>query len=824
MVRRLRIVTAVLAALLFAGAAAGAAETAQVLRGRIVDEVGLPVGEAQVKLELSSGRSFSAISDETGSFSVANLVPGEYTVRITKPQFFVLESQKIRLAPDSSEFLFTLNHAQEVHEKVEVVASANGVDPTSTAASATLTATEIRDIPVPSSHTLQQSLVALPQILRDNLTQPTSRNIPNLLHIAGARTTEAQYLLNGFEIGDPVSGVLDVQFSVDAVRTAEVQTGRFGAEYAHPAAAVLSFHTPDGDDTWRFNATDFIPGINVQNGVQFGNFYPRFLFSGPIERGKLWFSEAISMQHTLSIIEGQPSNANQTNQWSGDSLTRVLWHSTENNNVQGSFLYNQSGLSDLGLDSLHPQSTTVNLNSHRIFGSAKDQLWAHQTLFELGAAADESHVQTTPQGTAPYILLVNGAQGNYFQALQQTGRRYQIFGNAIRTSLHWHGTHSFSAGANVSSVELTQTSTRGEIQALRSDLTLDRLSTFRASGAFHISDTLAGAFVQDSWTINRYLLAQIGLRTDWDRLLQSAMPEPRVSLNILPFADKRGKISLGWGVYNIPLNLSMIGQAKDQQQVDTFYDATGTMITAGPATSRFAFPAGGLQQPYFDIASAGWQQRFGASSIVSAEFLARDEHHGPAYETQTPFQIGSVFLLQTSRRDKYRAATFSARHSFANGAELYGSYTRSLASTDQVLDPVLGALYFAPQQPGPLAWNAPNRFISWGSVPTPIWGLLFSYFVEYRTGYPFSVINQQQFLIGQPNSHQFPDYLSVTLALEKKFTFTGRIFAVRVAAVNILGRQNPDQVVNNIDAPNYLAFSGGQGRAFTARLRFVGRK
>src|SRR5262249_25409464 len=155
---------------------------------------------------------------------------------------------------------------------------------------------------------------------------------------------------------------------------------------------------------------------------------------------------------------------------------------------------------------------------------------------------------------------------------------------------------------------------------------------------------------------------------------------------------------------------------------------------------------------YFDIASVGWQQRFGANTIVSIDLLARDEHHGQVYETQTPGQIGSVFLLQSSRRDKYRDETFTAHHTFSNGAELFGSCTRSLANTNQNLDPVLGSLYFAAQQPGPLSWNAPNRFLTWASIPTPIWGLLFSYFFEYRSGYPFSVVNQQQFLIGAPNS------------------------------------------------------------------------
>jgi hypothetical protein len=180
--------------------------------------------------------------------------------------------------------------------------------------------------------------------------------------------------------------------------------------------------------------------------------------------------------------------------------------------------------------------------------------------------------------------------------------------------------------------------------------------------------------------------------------------------------------------------------------------------------------------------------------------------------------------LQTSRRDKYRGITISGRHTFANTTEIFASYTRSKATTDQVLDPVLGMLYFAPQQPGPLSWDAPNRFLQWASVPTPIWGILFVDFFEYRTGYPYSAVNQQQFLVGAANSYRFPAYASLTIGLEKKFTFRERVFAVRVSVINILGRQNPDVVVNNVDAPNFGTFEGGQGRATTLRLRFVGRK
>jgi hypothetical protein len=526
----------------------------------------------------------------------------------------------------------------------------------------------------------------------------------------------------------------------------------------------------------------------------------------------------------LTVINQLPAGANEARQWGGDSLTRVLWHISANHSLHGSLLYNQTSDTSLGLDALHPQSSTYDLSSHRIFGSLLDQLYWEKTLFEVGVGADSGTSTMTPQGTDPYILLVNGTAGNYFQRAHQDGQRYQLFANAIRTSVQWYGVHTLSAGGNMSEVELSQSAERGEIQALRADGTLDRLTTFTGLSSFEVSNTMAGGFVQDTWTPNKYFVLQTGARADWDRFVHAALAEPRVSLNFLPFKDDRGKFSIGWGIYNIPLNLSVIGQTLDQEQVDTLYDQTGTIPVQGPAISRFVMPSGGLQQPYFDIASAGWQERFGTNTIVSVELLARDEHHGLVFETLTPGQNGSDFLLQTSRRDKYRGATVSARRQFSNGTVLFGSYTRSRSSTDQVLDPTLGALYFAAQQSGPLSWDAPNRILSWGSIPTPIWQILFTYFLEYRTGYPFSAVNQQQFLIGTPNGLRFPSYTNLNVGFEKKFHLRSYIFAGRITLVNALKRQNADTVVNNVDAPNYLTFYGGQSRALTARLRFVGRK
>jgi Carboxypeptidase regulatory-like domain len=818
-VKGLRLVIALLLALLWLVGAGSAADTRLVLKGRVIDENGLPVGAAQVKLEQSGGQTFSAITDDAGYFSLPNLSPGEYNARIEKTGFFVLADQKIELQADNTEFTFSLNHVEEVHEQVDVTVPENRIEPTMTQSTESLSAKEIIDIPVASSHDLLQSLVAMPQVLRDNAL---------LLHIAGARNTQVQYLLDGVEVGDPASNGLTTRMIVDAVRTAEIQTSRFGAEFAHPGGAILNYYTREGDDRWRFNATDFIPGISVQNGVNLGNFYPRITFSGPIIPDALWFSQSFDVLHTLSVVRDlPPGQPDTTHQWGGDSWSRLLWKMSTNNSLHVAFLANVENDGDFGLDSLHPQSTTVNADSRELFGFVKEQSYFGKTVFEVGIGGEDTMYNAMPQGTQPYVLLVNGAEGNYFQKLNDDSRRFQLYGSAVRGPVKWYGTHTVSAGGNFSEVELTQGSVRGEIQALRADETLDRLTTFAGNPDFHVTNTLAGGFVQDSWSPNQHIVAQAGLRADWDRLFQAALVQPRLALNWMPFKDNRAKFSVGWGMYDIPLNLSVIGQAYDQQEVDTLYNTTGKVPVQGPATSTFMLPSGGLptlQQPYFDIASAGWEQRIGQNTLVSVELLARDQHHGLVWDTVSPGEIGSEFLLQSSRRDKYRSAMITARHTFKNNAVLFGSYTRSRASTDQVLDPVLGSLYFAPQQPGPLSWDAPNRVVTWGSIPTPIWGILFSYFFDYHTGYPYSAVNQQQFLIGEANSYRFPTFASLTIGLEKKFTFKSRIFAVRLAVINIVDRQNADVVVNNVDAPNFGTFSGGQGRAFTARLRFVGRK
>src|SRR5580700_4788992 len=136
----------------------------------VLDENNVPVPAAQIKLEDASSHIYRAETDGAGRFTLKNLPAGDYNLEVRKQGFFVIAARAITLQPGPNEFSLTLNHAEELHEQVQVTSLANQIDPQDTAQRNALTARDIRDIPVPGPHILAQSLSAVPEITQDNLT------------------------------------------------------------------------------------------------------------------------------------------------------------------------------------------------------------------------------------------------------------------------------------------------------------------------------------------------------------------------------------------------------------------------------------------------------------------------------------------------------------------------------------------------------------------------------------------------------------------------------------------------------------------------------
>jgi hypothetical protein len=357
---------------------------------------------------------------------------------------------------------------------------------------------------------------------------------------------------------------------------------------------------------------------------------------------------------------------------------------------------------------------------------------------------------------------------------------------------------------------------------VRRDGSIARRTAFQGSPQFRLTDELVGIYAFDVWKVFRALVLQFGIRTDWDQALHSATPSPRISANFLPFKSNNTKFTASWGVFLQPANLSTLGPAYDQQRSDIFYPRTAGDPEIGPVISHFILPMELLKQPRFYASSFGWQQNLGQKTQAEVNVTLRDGRLGLAYEKAPGVLPENFFVLSNNRRDQYRSLLISVRHSFNDKTAVSASYVRSSTRTNYVFDYSLDTLVFAPQESGPLRWDAPNRFVSSGWMPLPGRNLLASYFFEYRTGFPFNIVNEQQQLVGRANSSRLPDYASLNLAIEKRLRFFTREWAIRLAVLNVTSHGNPDSVINNIDSPHFMKLAGGQKRTFNARIRLIG--
>lgn len=782
------------------------------LAGQVFDEDGLPVARAEVNAHWSASAAVTVYSDAEGKFQIAPIdlassSDDTISLSLSKPGFFRIENQTHELQPGPNKVTLTLNHEDEFQENVEVRSSPSQVDPNTTSHEENVVQHEILNTPVPSSQDLQQSLILMPNVLMD---------ASGRVHIAGARQGQTEVVLDGFEISDPSGQTLTPRLNVDAVQAATVETGGYGAQYAHAGAGVLMLDTKAGDDKWRFDATNFIPGVSFAQGVHFANWFPRVMFSGPLKKGRAWFSDAFTIQRQFNVIRGLPAGQDIATGWAGDNLLRAQVNLTPRNILQSSVLVNRSSNPETGLGPFTPLSTTTDVEAARYFASVKDQLWTGPALIEIGVAGDTGWTNTNPQGTATYVVTPSSASGNYFQSLAQRSGRLQLVGDITSRSLNLHGTHTLSGGWNADGIDFSQQASRSEIQIERADGTLSDLVTFFGPAAFRLANTQLGAYVQDQWRPVKPFVFSAGLRADWDRLIHQTLVQPRLAMTWIPIEDGRTRFTAAWGEHYQPINLSIIGQAYDQQRTDTFYDPTG-LVQLSQVVTAFELPRTGLSQPRSSNLTAEWDEKIAGGTFFGAAYLEREGRDAFAWELES----SGIDLLQNTREDRFISGEAWVRHTFGDRAELMVDYTRSRATSNQVLDPTIGSLFFSPQQPGPLPWDSPNRLISRGWTPLPVWQLLFSYFFEYHSGFPYSAVNNELDIVGAANSLRYPSYVSLNLGLEKSFLFHNHEWAIRVSSNNVTGHQNPTDVVNNVDATNFMTFGGGRSRSFSARLRLV---
>src|SRR5262245_9855849 len=387
---------------------------------KIEDETGVAVADARLILtENQTHIVLRAATDAAGRHEFPSLGSGVYKITAQKEGFYASVVEDFRPA-EAGHLAITLYHQQEIAETVNVYDSPRAIDPEKTSTSENLTSREILNLPYPSPRDYRKALPLIPGVIADNTGQ---------IHLGGSATSQILDQLDGFNITHPVTGLLELRVSPDALRAIEAQSSRVSAEFGKGSGGNLNLTTGMGDDRYRFSATNFIPSLQNVKGLNFSEWTPRATFSGPLRKQKAWFFDAADAVVNEEIISELPSGADRNTSWRVDNLLRGQFNLSDRNVLTAGFLINHFQSEHDGLSRFSPLETTTSLHDSAYLVTVKDQIYATSgALLEVGFAVNQFHDEERPMGDLPYELTPEGAGGNFFKTSAATARRLQVIG------------------------------------------------------------------------------------------------------------------------------------------------------------------------------------------------------------------------------------------------------------------------------------------------------------------------------------------------------------------------------------------------------------
>lgn len=778
----------------------------------VTDQNGQPLASALVLVQQNGKTISQAQTTPSGRLVLDHIPAGAYNVVVQRQGFYNATIQTVQIpAGATMPVELHLQPVREYHEEVEVRAQASPIDPQQIAGSQALNAEDIATIPYPTTRDYRNVLPYIPGVLADSGGQ---------IHVAGSSTQQVQDYLDGFEVSQPASGALGVRLNPDSLRKIDVHNTRYPAQYGKGSGGLTNLEVQDGDNRFRFNATDFIPTFQMVKGFHLNNWTPRAYFSGPLIRDRLWFDLSHEGENDVSIVKELPDGADTTNQWRTADLARLRLNITPGNVLTASSLFDLFDGDSEGLSQFDPVSVSTNQQSSLKLFTLKDQMTlARSTLLELGAGYHQTSSLVQPQGFASYLFTPTGREGNYYLHSDTASSRTQAFANLYLRPWSFLGRHQFTLGGRVDRVLFDGQANRSTIQFQDLNATPLRVITFSNAPHFSLSTLEPSAFVEDRWSARDRVTIEAGARWDHDSFLGQDVFSPRIAGTTMLDTASETKLSAGIGIYYDRTNLFEVSQAFQGSRVDQ--NLSPVLVTIPAA---FIADPTLLTLPRYVNWSVGLERRLPGRVYARLDFLSRHGNNVWAYEPQT----NGTFLLGHQKTDSYDGAQITLRKEFKRGYPFMVAYTRSRAHSNESVDFGIDNFVTGAQGGGPLPWDAPNQVTSWGSTPLPsFWkfrDMDLAYSLLWRTGYPFGTVDNFGRIVSPPGVFRLPDFFTLNPAIEKKFNFHHYRWAVRVGIENITNSSNAPFVDNNVDSPTFGQVFGQSHRTLNGRIRLLGKQ
>lgn len=768
---------------------------AQSVSGRIVDPSGLPLPGVTVTLHGTGDTSESTTTDANGEFSLTPAISGHYDLDASIEGFesTVRRDLDVTKGPVTVSLhlaLATIRQDVTVSAPATVDVIGNPEEPDSPVS----VTRDVMDVAMLPNSQIDDVLPLMPNVIRGP---------DGLIAIAGARSTSTSLYVDGRDSRDPIQGGAGIMLPLEAVDTMHVYTGGAPAEFGGATGGVTSVVTRSGPDRFRMSVDSFFPRLLYDDGLSGVAYWdPNLGFGGPIVRGRVTLQQSISYRYdrnTFTTLAGPDHNVYQALL----SWTQIDTRISDTQHLRVSIGADPRGTDRANITAFTPADAMPRVEQGGWNAGISDAIAVKHLFLELRADALDTHVAVDPHGTDPYVMGHDLVRGSYFDAQDRRARRVEA---GARLTWSPSSAHAITGGASIAAATLDQSVQGQTIEQLGSDTSLLRTIEFLPSPTASVGSTMVSGFLQDRWSARPWLVLDAGVRVDASTGSSNAPIAPRIGWTVGP-SGGRTTIGGSAGLFTETLPLSALAFDSLPARRITTYDALGFPATNTTVVNQTASQLSALNAFRWD---AELNQRAGAWLLR----VRYEQRRGRNELVITPSVVDarstsvSSAILSSTGISRARSLETTAGYRGAGGAEWYVSYVRAATSgVENSLDATEGILRVPFVQAvgyGPLPADVPHRLLAWGVLHLP-GRFTVAPFLEMRSGFPYTAIDDRWVMVGAPNAYRLPPAATLDLSATRVIGLPHHLPDARVGLklYNIASTNTERDVQTDLSRPDF---------------------
>jgi hypothetical protein len=779
------------------------------LEGTVVfrDSAGKASFVSGAKLKLSGPATFETETDVNGEFVFAAVPPGTYTVEADSTGLQAVQTVQIQA-----------NNLQ-VHLELKpittsVLVTADQAETKNPAPAETISDKTLRNAPSVDER-FESSLPLVPGVVRG----PDGH-----VNLKGTRNTQSGALVNSANVTDPVTGSPAINLPVDVIASVQVISNPYDPEYGRFTGAVSSVATKTSDyEQFHFSVQNFIPRLRDRDNtiMGIGAATPRMTFTGPILKDRVAITQSFEYRYVRTPVNSLPPAERDTKLESFDSYTQLDFTASAKQTANVSVALYPQRLDYLGLNTFTPQPSTPDFHQRGYQINVQDSyVVGNAALLNSQFTYKRFDADITAQSNDPYRLLLETTEGGFFnrQARQTSRTSWQETYHFARWQ--FAGLHQFTVGLSYehSDYQGQQTFLPVELDGV-SDLPVER-TTFTPPTSFHVGQNETAWFASDQWAILPRLTLDFGLRFDNDTITHSTHAAPRAGFLLALTTDGKTLLKGGVGLFydRVPLMAATFPDLPDR---------TVTQLAPNGAPLGSVSYQNEIDGKLRNPRSTSWSLELDRQVLTGVFLRIAYEHRNTADDfIVSPVSAGTTGVLQLSNSggNSYHELQVAARFKLHQHL-LNASYVRSRAFGDlNDLNQFFGNLaqpVIQPDARGRLSFDAPNRFLLWGTIAAP-WKLTVVPVYDLHTGFPYSVEDQFREYVGPRNVDRFPRFSSFDLQISRPIALhvRGKRIPARVGVgvYNLFNHFDPRDVQNNLASLRFGEFFNSSWREYRGKF------